>query len=382
MALHPAAAPKRGSRAAASAMEVQSVEELLAKAEQEEAEKLQRITVHKELELEFDLGNLLASDRNPPTVLRQAGPSPEAELRALARDNTQLLINQLWQLPTERVEEAVVARLPEPATRLPREKPLPRPRPLTRWQQFARLKGIRPKKKTNLVWDEVSGQWRRRWGYKRARDDTKEWLIEVPASADPMEDQFAKRIQAKKERVAKNELNRLRNLARAHKMQMPSSAGLHPTGHQSKEELGRAMQVAKVSTASVGRFQERLPKEKAPRGAGKKRKFQPLFGDFAAERKNQLELLRVMNSKKPQLDVTRATNKQMREEDQEEAARRRQMRQKGKRKGQGPAGKRKGGPPGQGDRRKGGLGGKKHSRPPAFGGKKKGAPHQGGKRRK
>lgn len=365
-------------------MESQNVEELLAKAEREEAEKLQRITVHKDLELEFDLGNLLASDRNPPTVLRQAGPSPEAELRALARDNTQLLINQLWQLPTERVEEAVVARLPEPLTRLPREKPLPRPRPLTRWQQFARLKGIRPKKKTNLVWDEVSGQWRRRWGYKRARDDTKEWLIEVPGSADPMEDQFAKRIQAKKERVAKNELNRLRNLARAHKMQMPSSAGLHPTGHQSKEELGRAMQVAKVSTASVGRFQERLPKEKAPRGTGKKRKFQPLFGDFAAEKKSQLELLRVMNSKKPQLDVTRATNKQMREEDQEEAAKRRKMGQKGRRKGgrQGPSGKRNGGPPGQGEKRKGGLGGRKPSRPPAFGGKKKGAPHQGGKRKK
>lgn len=46
------------------------MEELLAKAERNEAEKLQRITVHKELELEFDLGNLLASDRNPPTGLR------------------------------------------------------------------------------------------------------------------------------------------------------------------------------------------------------------------------------------------------------------------------------------------------------------------------
>ncbi|CAH6777307.1 ribosome biogenesis regulatory protein homolog [Phodopus roborovskii] len=362
----------------------QSVEELLARAEQEEAEKLQRITVHKELELEFDLGNLLASDRNPPTVLRQAGPSPEAELRALARDNAQLLVNRLWQLPSERVQEAVVARLPEPATRLPREKPLPRPRPLTRWQQFARLKGIRPRKKSNLVWDEPSGQWRRRWGYERARDDTKDWLIEVPGGADPMEDQFAKRLQAKKERVAKNELNRLRNLARAHKVQVPSTAGLHPTGHQRKEELGRAMQVARVSTASAGRFQERLPREKAPRGAGKKRKFQPLFGDFAAEKKNQLELLRAMSSKKPPLDVTRATNKQMREEEQEEAAKRRKLGQKGKkRKGgrPGPASKRKGGPPGQGERRKGGLAGRKHPRPPG-GGAKKGGPHQGGKRRK
>ena len=217
------------------------MEELLAKAEQAEAEMLQCIMVHKELELDFDLGNLLALDRNPPTLLCQARPSPEVELRALARDNTQLLINQLWRLPTERVEEAVVARLQEPATRLPREKPLPRPWPLTRWQQFARLKGILPKKKTNLLWEEASGQWRRRWGYKLAWDDTKEWVIEVPGSSNPMEDQFAKRTQAKKERVAKNELNPLWNLPCAHKMQMPSSAGLHPKGHQSKEELGRAM---------------------------------------------------------------------------------------------------------------------------------------------
>ena len=42
------------------------MEQVLAKAEQEEAEKLQRIMVHKELELEFDLSNLLALDRNPP----------------------------------------------------------------------------------------------------------------------------------------------------------------------------------------------------------------------------------------------------------------------------------------------------------------------------
>ncbi|XP_043854311.1 ribosome biogenesis regulatory protein homolog [Dromiciops gliroides] len=356
-------------------MEPRSVEEVLARAEQAEAEKLRLITVHKDLELEFDLGNLLAIDRNPPTGLRQRNKSElETRLLGLARDNVQLLINQLWQLPTERVEEAVVAKLPEPSLRLPREKPLPKPRPLTRWQQFAQLKGIRPRKKTSLVWDETSKQWRRRWGYQRARDDTKEWLIEVPGGADPNEDQFAKRLQAKKERVAKNELNRLRNIARAHKVQLPSQGGMHPTGYQSRDELGKAMQVAKLSTASVGRFQERLPKEKPPRGPGKKRQFQPNIGDFATEKKNQLELIRVMNSKKPRMDVTKATNKQMREEDREEAAKKRKIAKGGKRKGRppGPGAKGKGGPPGPGSKRKGG--------PPGLGGKK--GQRQGGKRRK
>lgn len=83
----------------------------------------------------------------------------------------------------------------------------------------------------------------------------------MPGSGDPLEDQFAKCAQAKKGRVTKNELNRLQNLALAHKMQLPRSAGLHSMGHQSKEELGCTMQVAKVSTTFV-LFQECLPKEK------------------------------------------------------------------------------------------------------------------------
>lgn len=91
------------------------------------------ITVHKELELEFNLGNLLASPWNPPPH------RPEVQGTHTGWDNTQLLINQLWQLPTEHVEEALVARLPEPATRLPGEKPEPPLRPTTHWQQFACL---------------------------------------------------------------------------------------------------------------------------------------------------------------------------------------------------------------------------------------------------
>ena len=43
-------------------------------------------------------------------------------------------------------------------------------------------------------------------------------MIEVPQNADPYEDQFAKRKKAKSERVAKNELQRLRNVARSRKM--------------------------------------------------------------------------------------------------------------------------------------------------------------------
>ncbi|XP_068788692.1 ribosome biogenesis regulatory protein homolog [Struthio camelus] len=351
------------------------VEELLAAAEEQEAEKQRSIAVHKELELEFDLGNLLALDRNPPAAagLRGAGPRREALLRALARDNTQLLVAQLWALPAERAGGAagpLVAQLPEPAFRLPREKPPPRPRPPTRWEQFARLKGIRRRKRTSLVWDEQAKEWRRRWGYRRAGGDpARDWAAEVPAGADPDEDQLAKRRREKRERVARNELNRLRNLARAHRAAVPA-APLHPTGHQSRAELGHAARVARLSTASLGRFQPRLPKEPAeppPRGA-KKRRFAPLLGDLAAERSQQLELLRGMSSKKPPLDITRAVNKQLREEDAEAAA------AKGKKRAQrGKRGRRQQQRPGHGGKKSGSKksGGKRQQRPVGSGGGKR-----------
>ncbi|MGH0169095.1 UNVERIFIED_CONTAM: hypothetical protein FKN15_056007 [Acipenser sinensis] len=212
-----------------------------------------------------------------------------------------------------------------------------------------------------MVWDDVHKEWKRRWGYKRANDDTKEWLIEVPETADPNEDQFSKRIKAKKERVAKNELNRLRNIARGQKIKVPG-VGLAPTDQQSKTELGKAIHVAKHSTASVGKFQGNLPKEKAPKNMGKKRQFQPLIGDFSVEKQKQLDMLNIMDSKKPRIDITKAVNKQMREEDRQSGFQKRKSPGKKGRKGnfsgKGTAkGKGKKGGPG------GGSGGGKNRKP-------------------
>ena len=48
--------------------------------------------------------------------------------------------------------------------------------------------------------------------------------------------------------------------------------GLVPTEKPSKDDLGKALAVARRSTASVGKFTDSLPKEKAPKNQGKKRK--------------------------------------------------------------------------------------------------------------
>ncbi|KAI9536125.1 Rhodanese- sulfurtransferase [Dissostichus eleginoides] len=334
------------------------VEELLAKAQRDEEEKLKSITVTKELELTFDVGHLLACDSNRVEA-RALKEDKEQFLRSLARDNTQLLINEVWKLRAERLQEALVVKLPETHTPLPRAKPPPKVRAITKWEEFAKLKGIQKRKKTNLVWDENAKDWKRRWGYQRGGDDTKEWLIEVPVTAANTEDQFEKRSHAKKERVAKNEFNRLKNIARAQKIKVPG-VGLTPVVSQGKDDLSRAVSVARTSTASAGRFQDRLPKEKAPKNQGKKRKFDAVIGNFSSEKQKQLDLLKLMDGKRPKLDVTKAVNKQMREEDQEEA----QKYKKGKKGG------RKGG---------GSFGGKGGGGGGSFGGKGKGGGGMGGK---
>jgi len=48
----------------------------------------------------------------------------EEFLKSLTRDNTQLIMNAIFNLPTKSSEDGVFATLPEPITVIPREKPV------------------------------------------------------------------------------------------------------------------------------------------------------------------------------------------------------------------------------------------------------------------
>lgn len=56
-------------------------------------------------------------------------------------------------MPTERVEESIVAKLPKPAITLPRAKKCPTEKPLTKWEKFAKEKGIKKVKKDKKSFD-------------------------------------------------------------------------------------------------------------------------------------------------------------------------------------------------------------------------------------
>ena len=53
----------------------------------------------------------------------------------------QILFNTLFKLPVVKVDDIMCVELPAPETKIPREKPLPKPKELTKWEKFAKEKG-------------------------------------------------------------------------------------------------------------------------------------------------------------------------------------------------------------------------------------------------
>ena len=177
-------------------------------------------------DLEYDLHHLVACDAQPrdEDLARGAHGPRNAALMASARDNVQLLFNRLFQLETKDSDEGMLAVLPEKTVSgdvgsveglLPRFRPVPTKKVETRWEKFAKEKGIVNRKRDRMVWDERSGKLMPRWGYGRANDDTKDWAIPVGANDDPYADPFAERSLKKKERVLKNNLKQMANVDRA-----------------------------------------------------------------------------------------------------------------------------------------------------------------------
>ena len=112
-------------------------------------------------------------------------PNPtDAQLASNARDCAQGLINQLLTTcPIRRHPiDGYLFSLPPCTTPLPREKPLPAEKQETKWEKFARKKGIKDKKRGEgkMVYDEEKGEWVPKWGYKgRNKDGENDWIVEV-----------------------------------------------------------------------------------------------------------------------------------------------------------------------------------------------------------
>lgn len=66
------------------------------------------------------------------------------------------------------------------------------------------------------------------------------------------------------------------------------------------------MHVAKQATASLGKFQQKLPKEKPLKKTGVKRHFEPLVRNSEVEKSSNLQVLENVMQKKPKIQLEKA----------------------------------------------------------------------------
>jgi regulator of ribosome biosynthesis len=113
--------------------------------------------------------------------------------------------------------------LPAPSTPLPREKPVPTEKAPTKWELFAKKKGIKAKpREGKMVYDEQSGEFVPKWGYKgKNKDGESEWLVEVDEKKEretgEVADQRTQSRTERKERARRNERKQRANERNARK---------------------------------------------------------------------------------------------------------------------------------------------------------------------
>jgi regulator of ribosome biosynthesis len=96
---------------------------------------------------------------------------------------------------------------------LRKEQPLPPPKAQTTWQKFALKKGIKAKtseQKKKMVYDEGTGEWVPKWGYKGANKKGEgDWIVEVDEKKERERKEGTERQgdgrRERKEKVRRNE---------------------------------------------------------------------------------------------------------------------------------------------------------------------------------
>jgi len=250
---------------------------------------------------QFDLNLLLATDLNElnATALKDRNQC-DKYLKELARDNMQLLMNGIFELPIQSNQVGIMATLPARITQLPREKPLPVAKPMTKWEKFAKAKGIQKRKKDRMVYNEETGEYAPAWGGQAKNDDgSKDWLVEVPTDADPTEDQFSAKRSLKKQRIEKNKKQQMKNT------EANSKESNSKIVQDLKKTRNRELGIAQSSSASMGKFDKKLENEKVAK-KGVRRKFQPVVSDANNEAESQLGILDKVVGKGQVLNIRKA----------------------------------------------------------------------------
>jgi len=236
--------------------EVLDVKSLLLVANKEEDTTI----VKQPSTVEVDVGNLLG-------FCYQEMPL-NTSIQEWTRESLQVLVGHLFNLPVDKSPQGPLAKLPEPTTIIPREKPYPKERVDTKWEKFRKGKGISKRRKNTQVWDKDVKDWRYQFGHKRKNDDRNDWVLEDKPSQLKLygaEDPFMLTKMKKKEVVDKQKIREKNNLLRTSRIQdrrsLPGVIGLSNKGRHEYSDIKRAIKLAQKSTGSIGYFDNKMSDE-------------------------------------------------------------------------------------------------------------------------
>lgn len=242
--------------------------------------------------VEVDLGGLTAYDKRVGV---------EGSLIEVARSGVEPLVHAIFSAPSEYTDVGRLIELPKPTVAMPREKVIPKEREPTKWEKYAKEKGISKKRRSRLVFHEPTGEYLPRYGKNSAKALQRDVIL-PHKEADKGENPFLKKRREQRERVRFEQKKQRINLGRADKNKKKvnplSSMDAQPRGPSGKrniplKNLKDGISVLQKSTASAGKFDKRVKNEPKVISKGKRRKFQPVADKkgIASERERAQKVL-------------------------------------------------------------------------------------------
>lgn len=223
----------------------------------EQTSTVKPATASREDNLMYDLKHMAAFDFS---VLHG-----KLDFVPYTRDTVQLLVNRLFALPRQELDVGNTVELPSNEVfRLPRQKPVPKVKAKTRWQKFMEDRNMNKRKRSRLVWDEISKDWKPRWGYKSIKhsQDNAQWMHEVKDGDDPMTNPFETQDAKRKLILARQKMREVRNKVEGAGGKLKVSApDLENSLNRGKEGLKEAVKRSQISSASFGKFDRKAPNE-------------------------------------------------------------------------------------------------------------------------
>ena len=178
-------------------------------------------------QLDLDLGLLAAFDAS------QDGRSIQDVTACV-----QAIVDGLFALPAGSEGTRRVVALPPPTTRLPRQKPLPKPKVETKWETFAKSKGINNKKRERKVYDEAAQDWKPRFGSQRSQSYDPP-ILELKQTDSADVNPFEREKISKKLNLLKQKQRTLKNKERAARKDEHSSPGIEGDVLDRGQKLGK-----------------------------------------------------------------------------------------------------------------------------------------------